>query len=430
MRVQLDAETGPGGLEEDYSSAAGINDRRAKPETGPLQAFVETRFERQRAGGLPTLNTAAAVASDAFKDRERQRTQRRGAPQTEMTIENGLDFLARFQETNGRWRLERFGNGQGDATDETPLTQSDTAATGLAILAFQGAGYNHFEYKHADTLKRALDWLVANQDEDGGLYVETQSSSTRYARLYSHAIAALALCEAYGVTQDPELLEPAQKAIDYIILTQDKTRGGWRYTPQRGADTSVSGWMMMALKSGQLANLEVELETYQRISKWLRDAADPDRGGHFRYNPQAPNTAEQGHGRVVSRSMTAVGLLMSLYLGDHRKDANFKTGVDYLLEQLPSDENAIVRDTYYWYYATQVLRHMDGVAWQRWKSRLVPLLRGSQVSQGEFAGSWDPLGPVPDRWSAHGGRLYLTAMNLLSLEVDYRLLPLYIDTVR
>ena len=113
-----------------------------------------------------------------------------------------------------------------------------------------------------------------------------------------------------------------------------------------------------------------------------------------------------------------------------RKDANFKTGVDYLLEQLPSDENAIVRDTYYWYYATQVLRHMDGVAWQRWKSRLVPLLRGSQVSQGEFAGSWDPLGPVPDRWSAHGGRLYLTAMNLLSLEVDYRLLPLYIDTVR
>ena len=430
VRVQLNAETGPGGLEKDYSSAAGINDRRAKPETGPLQAFVETRFERQRAGGLPTLNTAAAVASDAFKDRERQRTQRRGAPQTETTIENGLDFLARFQETNGRWRLERFGNGQGDATDETPLTQSDTAATGLAILAFQGAGYNHFEYKHADTLKRALDWLVANQDEDGGLYVETQSSSTRYARLYSHAIAALALCEAYGVTQDPELLEPAQKAIDYIILTQDKTRGGWRYTPQRGADTSVSGWMMMALKSGQLANLEVELETYQRISKWLRDAADPDRGGHFRYNPQAPNTAEQGHGRVVSRSMTAVGLLMSLYLGDHRKDANFKSGVDYLLEQLPSDENAIVRDTYYWYYATQVLRHMDGVAWQQWKSRLVPLLRGSQVSQGEFAGSWDPLGPVPDRWSAHGGRLYLTAMNLLSLEVDYRLLPLYIDTVR
>lgn len=430
VRVEIEADTGPGGLEQNYSSAAGINDRRAKPDTGPLQAFVETRFERQRSGGLPTLNTAAAIASDAFKDRERQRSQRKGAPQTEQTIENGLEFLARFQEVDGRWRLERFGNGRGDATDETPLTQSDTAATGLAILAFQGAGYNHVEYKYADNLKRAVDWLVAHQTEDGGLYVETQTTSSQYARLYSHAIAALALCEAYGVTQDPTLLEPAQKAIDYIIASQDKTRGGWRYTPERGADTSVSGWMMMALKSGQLANLEVEQATYQRISQWLRDAADPDRRGHFRYNPQAPNTAEQGHGRVVSRSMTAVGLLMSLYLGGNRRDADFQAGVDYLLEQLPSDENAIVRDTYYWYYATQVLRHMDGEAWQQWKSRLVPLLRRSQINQGEYAGSWDPLGPVPDRWSAHGGRIYLTAMNLLSLEVDYRLLPLYIDTVR
>lgn len=430
VRVEMEADTGPGGLEQNYSSAAGINDRRAKPDTGPLQAFVETRFERQRAGGLPTLNTAAAVASEAFKDRERQRSQRKGAPQTELTIENGLEFLARFQEVDGRWRLERFGNGRGDATDETPLTQSDTAATGLAILAFQGAGYNHVEYKYADPLKRAVDWLVAHQSDDGGLYVETQTSSSQYAKLYSHAIAALALCEAYGVTQDPALLEPAQKAIDYIVASQDKTRGGWRYTPERGADTSVSGWMMMALKSGQLANLDVDAGTYQRISRWLRDAADPDRRGHFRYNPQAPNTAEQGHGRVVSRSMTAVGLLMSLYLGGNRRDADFQAGVDYLLEQLPSDENAIVRDTYYWYYATQVLRHMDGEAWQQWKSRLVPLLRSSQINQGEYAGSWDPLGPVPDRWSAHGGRIYLTAMNLLSLEVDYRLLPLYVDTVR
>ena len=43
----------------------------------------------------------------------------------------------------------------------------------------------------------------------------------------------------------------------------------------------------------------------------------------------------------------------------------------------------------------------------------------------DLAGSWDPLGPTPDKWAPFGGRLYVTTMNLLSLEVAYRHLPLY-----
>ena len=54
----------------------------------------------------------------------------------------------------------------------------------------------------------------------------------------------------------------------------------------------------------------------------------------------------------------------------------------------------------------------------------------SQIRSGEFAGSWDPVRPVPDRWGPQAGRLYVTTMNLLSLEVQYRHLPLYEDTAR
>ena len=39
-----------------------------------------------------------------------------------------------------------------------------------------------------------------------------------------------------------------------------------------------------------------------------------------------------------------------------------------------------------------------------------------------FAGSWDPSGP----WGRYGGRLYSTAISTLTLEVYYRLLPLYL----
>ena len=78
-----------------------------------------------------------------------------------------------------------------------------------------------------------------------------------------------------------------------------------------------------------------------------------------------------------------------------------------------------LRDTYYWYYATLVMSHMGGDRWQAWHDRLHPLIVNSQVRQGTYAGSWDPKGPIPDRWGLHAGRIYVTAMNLLSLEVQH-----------
>ena len=106
-------------------------------------------------------------------------------------------------------------------------------------------------------------------------------------------------------------------------------------------------------------------------------------------------------------------------------------GANELLKQMPSEDSIQVRDTYYWYYATQVLRHVGGDAWQKWyPDTLYPMLIQTQQKKGPMQGSWDPINPVPDRWGAQAGRLYLTTMNLLTLEVKWRLLPLYEDTVK
>jgi hypothetical protein len=102
-------------------------------------------------------------------------------------------------------------------------------------------------------------------------------------------------------------------------------------------------------------------------------------------------------------------------------------GADYLKQNLPTigTRQAPQRDAYYWYYATQVMFQMQGDHWQAWNNHLRPLLVDSQVQQGPLAGSWDPKGAVADRWGVEGGRLYVTAMHLLMLEVYYRHLPLY-----
>jgi hypothetical protein len=218
--------------------------------------------------------------------------------------------------------------------------------------------------------------------------------------------------------------------LNYIANTQHRRRGGWRYTPGISADTSVTGWMMMALKSGQLSGLSVPEETYQGIQHWLGLAQSPDRPDRYRYNPFAPDTPTQRHGRVPTPTMTAVGMLMRMYMGWRRENETMQSAADYLLTYPPQmgTEESPQRDAYYWYYATQVMFHMGDNHWDQWNRYLNPMLLESQVADGFQAGSWDPVQPVPDRWSMHAGRLYVTTMNLLNLEVYYRHLPIYEDT--
>jgi hypothetical protein len=156
----------------------------------------------------------------------------------------------------------------------------------------------------------------------------------------------------------------------------------------------------------------------------------------YAYNPFAPLQTAPGrfadHGRRPTAPTTSMGLLMRLYTGWNRNDPRMRSGCDYLLQNPPMMGTAQdpVRDSYYWYYATQLMFHMKGDYWKQWNDRLHPILVDQQVTAGALAGSWDPRRPVPDRWGILGGRIYVTTLNLLSLEVYYRHLPIYEDTAR
>jgi len=432
LAVNLDALEGPGGLGSEVTVDVGLNNRRAARDSVQV-ALGEARFVRHQVGGHLALNTSAVVPAEPFRRRSPRGAgggwgegQSSPPPLTEETVDLGLNFLLRHQLADGSWSLQGI-NG------EPASLVTDTAATALALLAFQGAGYNHREHQYADVVRGGIEYLLKNQKPDGDLFLPMDEQSNQSVWLYSHALATLVLCEAYGMTQDPSLKEPAQKALNFIVASQHPERGGWRYAPQVGSDTSVTGWMMMALKSGELAGLEVPEATYASIRQWLDKSQASQREQHlYRYNPLAPDTIQQRHGREVSKTMTAVGLLMRLYLGWRRDNPNMVQGAEYLAENLPSlgTNRDPQRDTYYWYYATQVMFHMGGDYWKAWNDRLHPLLMEGQIKEGPLAGSWDPRGPVPDRWAPHAGRLYVTTMNILSLEIYYRHLPLYEDTLR
>ncbi len=125
--------------------------------------------------------------------------------------------------------------------------------------------------------------------------------------------------------------------------------------------------------------------------------------------------------------MTAVGALMRLHTGVRPGDQLVSQPADLLVADSPSYGSAASRrrDAYLWYYASQVLVHTGGDPWDRWYRDLVDLLAAHQQRKGPAAGSWDPLGSQPDRWGHYGGRIYVTALHLLSLEVPARHLPTY-----
>ncbi|MBA2116368.1 hypothetical protein [Bremerella alba] len=388
----------------------------------------------------PLLSTTAAVPTEAFSRRAMRKGEgagdgsRRPSRETEEAIERGLAFLARHQSSDGRWSLKGFAAVNPENfniyRNELATLNSDTAATGLSLLAFLGAGYDHLSDKYETEVRGGVTFLVENQKPNGDLYIEMDATSNSSCRLYSHAIAALALCEAYGMTQDESLRAAAQKSLDFIEAAQDPELGGWRYTPGNGSDTSVTGWMLLALKSGQLAGLRVDPKSFEGIRKWLASAESRQRGRTvYIYNPNAPDTPQQRHGREPSQTMTAVGALIQLYLGNRRDSRILQDSADYLKENLPAmgTPQAPLRDTYYWYYATQVMFHMRGEHWEAWDSKLHVMLEQTQVLEGPAAGSWDPKGDVPDRWGGFAGRIYVTTMNLLSLEVYHRHLPIYDD---
>lgn len=422
----------------DSSSAARVDIARkgldsvkrdiAMPEIKDVELTTD-RFKRPDAGGPKIARSAVPIPAPAFSKRMNRNRESEDesandlgplGPQTEAAIERGLQFLAKYQRRDGSWSLDDF--------KERVEIQSPTAATALALLAFQGAGYTHQQFKYEGNCKGALQWFRSNQKSNGDLYVPTDAKSDSNAWLYSHSIATLALCESYGMTQDPEIKDNAQRAINFLIQSQDPQSGGWRYQPKIGSDTSVTGWCMMALKSAELSGLDVPKESYVRIEKWLQGSQASEREKFlYRYNWQAPDTPTTRHGRVPTPVMTSVGLLMRLYLGWRRDNASMTQGADWLLQRLPAEGTAEnpQRDTYYWYYSTQVLFHMGGNRWKTWYGSLYPMLIRSQLQSGEFDGSWEPNGPIPDAWGRFGGRLYVTTLNLLSLEVYYRHLPIY-----
>lgn len=314
-----------------------------------------------------------------------------GSDGTEKAIEASIRWLSENQEESGRWNSREHG----------AKGKFDTGVTGLALLCFYGWGARHDEEgEYRQHVGRALDWLISQQEKNGDLSAE--------GMMYCHSIASIALCEAYGITKDPNLREPAERAIAYTLAAQSKTKGGWRYRPGNDSDTSITGWQFMALHSARLAGLKVPENHFELARKWFDTAGGGKHGGLYGY---------QGPGKK-SPAMVATGMFCrQLDLVPPTSPMQIESAK--LIGINPMRSRTL--DFYYIYYATLALYQHQGPIWDQWNERLKDSLPRLQRKTGSRTGSWDTSRGL----AGNGGRVASTALATLSLEVYYRILPIY-----
>ena len=383
---------------EEWAEQLAIDDPAAAPNLPPLQRVEDAlesddRYRRMLSARDPRI-------------RQQVLEQEGGTNFTEAAVARALRWMSLHQNDDGSWSLHRFhraGDCNGRCDDRGGL-RSDEGGTALVLQAMLGAGQTHRTGIYRDHVSHGLQYLLSVQQENGALHAR----SSRQAGMYVHALGTIALADAYALTGDTVLEEPAQRAVNYLVNAQHPA-GGWRYQPGEPGDLSVTGWQLMALHSARAAGLSVQNRTLARASRFL-DQVQTDRdGATYGYLP----------GHRESAAMTAEGLLSRLYLGWKRDEPGLGEGVRYLTRRHPPNIHDI--NIYYWYYATQLLHHWGGREWRDWNEQVSDALVATQVRRGHESGSWDPDTPH----GGQGGRLYMTVLATCTLEVYYRHAPLF-----
>jgi hypothetical protein len=401
-----------------------------------------------------------------------------GTRESEAAVELSLKWLATRQSVDGHWDASDHGSGlvktdaQGVDRDYAGR-DADTGITALVTLSFLGAGYTHERGRYALEVDRSLDWLIRQQAEDGNLCGEAR----HYARMYCHGMATYALAEAYGMQKEallgpivqPELVavgfntssdiaaltsasatalpmlafpffdslntvtahriasslrrvddlrlrSALSRAVTFTLSQQDAVSGGWRYRTGQEGDVSMFGWQMMSLKSAEIAGVTIDNRVRRRMSSFLDSVNQGRFDGLYGYRKNTLTGRRSSE--PVTPVMTAEALFCHQMLGYSPTSDASRESIGYLLQNMPRLSEL---NYYYWYYGTLAMYQYGGRPWDDWNAVVRDSLISLQRQDGVAAGSWDPNDP----WGRYGGRLYSTALATLTLEVYYRLLPLY-----
>lgn len=340
-----------------------------------------------------------------FKNRLREAAAGKHARAAETAVVRALGFLQARQQADGGWLV--YGPEEGG---QEGFKWARVEVSALACLALLGDGRAWGlgdDDELAAAARAGIRFLLANQDAKTGRIGPANES-----HLYHHGIATAALAEAYGLTGDPALRRPAEKAVAHIFDCQQKS-GGWNLTAPLGSrtDTLATAWQVSALLAAREAGLRVAGDRLAKSLDWIDAATSP---GSMLVGLDRPWK------RGDSYAPTAAGLAVQIWLGRSPSSAAIGKQSAALLSfappafnpKAPDAEKMKGMDSRVLFFGTGAFHRLGGHQWQTWHEALIKALTAAQTKDG----SWPPI----DARSRNVGKVAFTALAALALEVYYR----------
>ena len=352
-----------------------------------------------------------------------------GDASTEAAVLKALRWLKKTQKENGSWQPSPVSN------------------TGLAILAFLAHGETPASKEFGTTVEKAMQFLIDSlgkkKDKNGKEVITFKGAD---GNEYATLIATYALCEAYGMTRNPNTKIVAMQTLQRIVDGQSPT-GGWNYKMAKEStggpdDVSFGGWALQALKAGKMAGMHPKGldECIKKAIKCLK-TRNYRRGG-FGYRAGGSPTG-----------LTATGCLAMQLLG-FMNEPEVKTALDFMREWTPSFQSrqkGMAKEVaaklpgpganpqYFCYYASQC-KYQAGMcqgatpanvkSWQDWNLAMKQLYPKTIITLPETIpdanGKQRPIGYWKwqnDQTCKGAGDTMTTCLCALQLMVYYRYLP-------
>lgn len=386
------------------------------PRSAPTGAAGEPTVARTGNVPMPTSTPPATAEPTGTRTTVATKTGSSNEPPVKPTaptlddlrrtaVDAGLGWLARAQQPKGNWTFAIGPDGPQNKDRE-----SDNGATGLALLALLKAGHAPRVGSYGKEVDNGLNFLLDQQEKVGkGAGLTGNWWRNDKGTMYAHALATLAMIEAAKVTKlkDARYVTSARLAVRFIVFSQDREGGGWRYKPREPGDLSITGWQVQALRRFRDLNIpneptdELIDDALELTEKKFLPTVQVNDGRRYRYINKS---------RIKESSqMSAAGLSTVLELGASADGELIQAGVTSLLGESPTDL------AYMDYYKTRLMQQVGGPKWKAWDERITRHLVATQQASQEFnlQGSWKPNGK--ELLGTYGGRFGYTTFNLLIL---------------